>query len=178
MEWNDETQLYPETVALRQQNPNVKILIAVGGWCVPPAAASGQRGCAEEPRAGGGATPERAGTLLRLLPPAPLPLVRCVAQCCRRRRRRCWFAVEHAQAECLSKAHPPCVPSHACVRELTLARACVDLATTTGPTTTRGAPARSTSARRWPPPPPAPPSSPTSLRSWQSGSSTGERQVH
>lgn len=32
IEWNDELVLYPETFALRQQNPNLKISIAVGGW--------------------------------------------------------------------------------------------------------------------------------------------------
>lgn len=33
VEWNDEDKLYPETMALRQKNPDLKILIAVGGWC-------------------------------------------------------------------------------------------------------------------------------------------------
>ena len=33
---NDVSQLYPETMALRQQNPDVKILVAVGKWCVTP----------------------------------------------------------------------------------------------------------------------------------------------
>lgn len=32
VEWNDESQLYGETMALKQQNPNLKVLIAVGGW--------------------------------------------------------------------------------------------------------------------------------------------------
>jgi chitinase len=32
VEWNDESQLYGETMALKQKNPNLKVLIAVGGW--------------------------------------------------------------------------------------------------------------------------------------------------
>jgi len=32
VEWNDEERLYPETMALRQKNPDLKILISVGGW--------------------------------------------------------------------------------------------------------------------------------------------------
>jgi hypothetical protein len=34
MEWNDESELIPQTMALRKQNPNLKILLAIGGWCV------------------------------------------------------------------------------------------------------------------------------------------------
>jgi GH18 family chitinase len=34
MEWNDATELIPQTMALRKQNPNLKILLSIGGWCV------------------------------------------------------------------------------------------------------------------------------------------------
>ena len=47
MEWNDESQLYGETMALKQKNPNLKVLIAVGGWTmndVRPAAGRARSG--------------------------------------------------------------------------------------------------------------------------------------
>ena len=32
MEWNDGSELIPQTMALRKQNPSIKILLAIGGW--------------------------------------------------------------------------------------------------------------------------------------------------
>lgn len=32
IEWNDVDALYPETMALKKQNPNLKVLVAMGGW--------------------------------------------------------------------------------------------------------------------------------------------------
>ncbi|AFZ23388.1 chitinase [Cylindrospermum stagnale PCC 7417] len=32
VEWNDQTQLYPELQALKQSNPELKTLLSIGGW--------------------------------------------------------------------------------------------------------------------------------------------------
>ena len=32
VEWNDISQLYPSIMSLKNQNPNLKITLAVGGW--------------------------------------------------------------------------------------------------------------------------------------------------
>jgi chitinase len=31
-EWNDKDTMYPRTMALKQKNPSLKILLAIGGW--------------------------------------------------------------------------------------------------------------------------------------------------
>ena len=57
VEWNDDA-LYAETMWLRKQNPDVKILISVGGWCEgavggsfrsTASAAAVAASCAEQP---------------------------------------------------------------------------------------------------------------------------------
>ena len=50
VEWNDESQLYGETMALKQKNPNLKVLIAVGGWTMNDVRrAAGLRACTAPP---------------------------------------------------------------------------------------------------------------------------------